>query len=418
MRARRRIVASLALAVLLGAGHSAAGAQSLDTSGAEPYIVVLQPGVNPDDAASRLVTSYGARVSHTYRFALNGLAVKIPASLLSAVAADPMVISVTPDLPVVASAAQPIPAGINRVDADLSPTALIGGTNAGVDQRVGVDVAILDSGIDLNHPDLNVMVTRKKSCTGGTGEDTYGHGTQMAGIVGALDNAYGSVGVAPGARVWPIQVLDSRGRGTFSTVLCGVDYVTQYAAEVEVANMSLQASGTEPAGTGCTTGDPYHDGICRSVQSGVTFVAAAGNNAANSAGFVPAAFDEVITVSAMPDYDGKPGGLGRSSCSKDVDDTFGNLSNFGADVDLISPGVCVYTTSWRDGYATASGTSHAAAHVSGAAALVIARELAAGRVRPLPATVATNLKTTGTLDWNNSDDKDGIKEKLVNVAAY
>lgn len=412
------IAAALLVAAVLGLGQPVASAGPTSTGGAEPYIVVLRDGVDPDEVAARLVTSFDARVTHTYRFALNGLAVRISATLVPGVAADPSVVSVTPDLPVIAAAAQPMPAGINRVDADLSPTAQLAGTNAGVDQRVPVDVAILDSGIDLNHPDLNVMVTRKKSCTGGTGEDTYGHGTQMAGIVGALDNSFGSVGVAPGARVWPIQVLDSKGRGTFSTVLCGVDYVTQYAAEVEVANLSLQATGSEPAGTGCTTGDPYHDGICRSVLSGVTYVAAAGNNAANAAGFVPAAFDEVITVSAMPDYDGKPGGLGRSSCSKDVDDTFGNLSNYGADVDLISPGVCVYSTNRGDGYTTASGTSHAAAHVSGAAALFIAREIAAGRARPLPTTVAADLNATGTLYWNNSDDKDGIKEKLVNVASY
>ncbi len=402
----------------LGPGQSIAAAGSPSTGGAEPYIVVVGAGVDPDEVATRLVTSFGARVTHTYRFALNGLAARIPAALVPGVTADPSVEAVVPDAPVVAAAAQPMPPGINRVDADLSPTALISGVNAGVDQRVPVDVAILDSGIDLNHPDLNVMVTRKKSCTGSTGEDAYGHGTQMAGVVGALDNSYGTVGVAPGARVWPIQVLDSKGRGTFSTVLCGVDYVTQYASEVEIANLSLQATGSEPAGTGCTTGDPYHDGICRSVQAGVTYVAAAGNNAADAKGFVPAAFDEVITVSAMPDYDGKPGGLGRSSCSKDVDDTFGNLSNFGPDVDLIAPGVCIYSTTRGDTYTSASGTSHAAAHVSGAAALFVAREMAAGRARPLPGTVAADLQATGTLYWNNVDDKDGIKEKLVNVAAY
>lgn len=416
MRTRRTAAAAVLLVAL--AGQTVASARTPPATGAETYIVVLRSDVDPSEVATRLVASFDARVTHTYRFALNGLAVRIPASLVPLVAADPTVEAVVPDAPVEASAAQPIPAGINRVDADLSPTALLGGANAGVDQRVPVDVAILDSGIDLNHPDLNVMVARKKSCTGSTGEDALGHGTQMAGIVGALDNSYGSVGVAPGARLWPVQVLDSKGRGSFSTVLCGVDYVTQYASEVEVANLSLQAYGSEPAGAGCTTGDPYHDGICRSVQAGVTYVAAAGNNAADAKGFVPAAFDEVVTVSAMPDYDGKPGGLGRTSCSKDVDDTFGNLSNFGADVDLIAPGVCVYSTTKGDTYTSASGTSHAAAHVSGAAALFIAREIAAGRPRPSPPAVAADLKATGTLYWNNVDDKDGLKEKLVNVAAY
>ncbi|MFN2587124.1 MAG: S8 family serine peptidase [Actinomycetota bacterium] len=416
MRTSKQLAAAFVVAVA-GLGHAAATASSTPAATVSTYIVVLRDGVDPGTFGSGLVTGYDARVTHTYRFALNGLAARIPEAVLSTIQADPQVEYVVPDQPVTA-AAQTVPPGIDRIDAELSATALIGGTNAGVDQRVAVDVAILDSGIDLNHPDLNVMTARKKSCTGSTGEDAFGHGTQMAGIVGALDNSIGTVGVAPGARLWPVQVLDSKGRGTFSTVLCGVDYVTQYASEVEVANMSLQASGSEPPGAGCTTGNAYHDGICRSVLAGVTYVAAAGNNAANAAGYVPAAFDEVVTVSAMPDYDGKPGGLGTTRCSKDVDDTFGNLSNFGADVDLIAPGVCIYSTNKGDGYTSASGTSHAAAHVSGAAALFIARELAAGRAVPSPATVASELQRSGTLYWNSADDKDGITEKLVNVAAY
>lgn len=188
----RRIAAALLVAALLAGGPTVASAGGTDATGASPYIVVLRDGADPDSAATRLVTSFGARVTYTYRFALNGLAVRIPSNLVGAVAADPNVVSIVPDAPVVASAAQPLPAGVNRVDADLSPTALLSGTNAGVDQRVNVDVAILDSGIDLNHPDLNVMASRKKSCTGSTGEDAYGHGTQMAGIVGALDNSYGA----------------------------------------------------------------------------------------------------------------------------------------------------------------------------------------------------------------------------------
>jgi subtilisin family serine protease len=412
-----RLAAAL-LAALLGLGNAVSSAGPRTGTSVSTYIVVLRESADPGSFGAGLVASYGARVTQTYRFALRGVAAHIPDNLVPSVARDPRVEYVFADGPVEAAAAQPLPPGMNRVDVDLSPTALAAGVNAGVDQRMPVDVAIIDSGIDLNHPDLNVMVTRKKSCTGGTGEDAYGHGTQMAGIVGALDNSYGTVGVAPGARVWPIQVLDSKGRATFSTVLCGVDYVTQYAGEIEVANMSLQALGTEPMGTGCTTGNAYHDGICRSVLAGVTYVAASGNNAANAAGYVPAAFDEVITVSAMPDYDGRPGGLGRTACSKDVDDTFGDLSNFGADVDLIAPGVCVYSTTRGDTYTSASGTSHAAAHASGAAALYVARELTAGRPRPSPSAVASELVRTGTLEWNNVDDRDGIKEKLVNVASF
>lgn len=415
---RRLIALATALGALLAPGPSAAGAPRPSSTGVSPYIVVLQAGVDPVAFGSEISRLYSTPITQTYQFALTGIALSVPPVVAASLVEDPRVLSVSPDLPVTISAAQPLPPGLDRIDAELSATALSGGANAGVDQRVPVDVAILDTGIDLDHPDLNVLVARKKSCTGSTADDTNGHGTQMAGIVGALDNSYGTVGVAPGARLWPVQVLSAKGTGTTSAILCGVDYVTQYAGEVEVANMSFEALGVEPAGTGCSTGNAYHDGICRSVQAGVTYVAAAGNGAADAAKYVPAAYDEVITVSAMPDYDGKPGGFGRSKCSSDVDDTFGNLSNYGADVDLIAPGVCVYSTTRSGGYATASGTSHAAAFVSGAAALYTARELAAGRTRPSPGAVSAELQAAGTLLWNNVDDKDKIKEKLVNVAAF
>jgi subtilisin family serine protease len=145
----------------------------------------------------------------------------------------------------------------------------------------------------------------------------------------------------------------------------------------------------------------------------VTYVVAAGNSAADANNFRPATYEEVITVSALADFDGKSGGLGAPTCRTDVDDTFANFSNYGSDVDIIAPGVCILST-WNDGgYNTISGTSMASPHVAGAAALYKANNPGA-----TPLQVKQALINAGTTDWNNSDDPDGIKEPLLNVSSF
>ena len=156
-----------------------------------------------------------------------------------------------------------------------------------------------------------------------------------------------------------------------------------------------------------------HKAICNSVAAGVTYVVAAGNSAVDASTFTPAAYDEVITVSALADFDGKPGGLGAATCRSDVDDTFASFSNYGADVDIIAPGVCIYSTWLLGGYNTISGTSMAAPHVAGAAALWKSTHPSA-----TPAQVKAALLSAGTTNWNNSDDPDGIKEPLLNVSTF
>ncbi len=115
-----------------------------------------------------------------------------------------------------------------------------------------------------------------------------------------------------------------------------------------------------------------HAAICKAVAAGITFVVAAGNDSADAATFTPAAYDEVITVSALADFNGLPGGGAASTCRTDVDDTFASFSNYGSDVDIIAPGVCIYSTSKLGGYDTMSGTSMASPHVAGGAALYTA----------------------------------------------
>jgi len=203
--------------------------------------------------------------------------------------------------------------------------------------NVDVAVAVVDTGIDLTHPDLNVA-GGVNCATGRSFNDCNGHGSHVAGTITARDNDIGVVGVAPGARLWAVRVLNNAGSGSWSNVICGVDWVTEHHDVIEVANVSLGGSGTKPPGSGCVTGDALHDAICTSVAAGVTYTVAAGNSADDAANHVPVAYDEVITVSALADFDGQPGRLGSATCRADEDDTLADFSNIGADVDLIAPG--------------------------------------------------------------------------------
>ncbi|MCA1845610.1 MAG: S8 family serine peptidase, partial [Actinobacteria bacterium] len=316
-------------------------------------------------------------------------------------AQDPKVRSVVPDRRVEATA-QSVPTGIRRIDGPLSGT--VSGDGNG---QVDADIAIIDTGIDLHHPDLNVV--GGINCSTGTSyDDGNGHGTHVAGTAAALDNTIGVVGVAPGARLWAVRVLDDSGSGSWSSVICGVDWVTAHADVIDVANLSLGGPG-DPGN--CNDGS-LREAICKSVASGVTYTVAAGNSAVDVSTQVPASYPEVMTVSALADFDGLPGGRGRSTCRADQDDTLADFSNYGPGVDLMAPGVCI-TSTWKGGgYNTISGTSMASPHAAGAAALYLSDHPGAS-----PATVVGALKTAGNLLWNALGDKDGTKETLLNVDA-
>jgi subtilisin len=393
-----------AVTALALAPTGAAGATAAPVAG--KYVVVLSGSAAAQVTADSHARAYGASVSHVYSHALHGYSATLTADAVKRIAADPRVAAVSPDR-TVSIDAQTLPTGINRVDAELSPTARING----VDERVNVDVAVIDTGVDLDHPDLNVHTAGARNCsTGKSADDGNGHGTHVAGTIGALDNTIGVVGVAPGARIWPVRVLNNAGSGSWSSVICGIDYVTANASQIEVANMSLGGTGTDSA---CTASDALHLAICNSVAAGVTYAVAAGNESDNAANHVPAAYDQVITVSALADFNGLPGGGAAATCRADVDDTFADFSNFGSDVDLIAPGVCILSTYKGGAYNTISGTSMASPHVAGAAALYKATHPTAS-----PATVKSALQAAGTSDWNTATDPDATHEPLLNVAAF
>ncbi|MFI6263765.1 S8 family peptidase [Micromonospora sp. NPDC051006] len=402
---------SLGVAMLTGivvAAAAASGATAAPAEAASDYIVVLRAGADSPSVAAEHARARGASVGYVYEHALRGYSARMSPTAAARIARDSRVLFVQPD-GVVSTDAQTTPTGINRADAELSPTAKING----VDERVNVDVAVIDSGVDLDHPDLNVYTTGAKNCsTGNSADDGNGHGTHVAGTIGALDNSAGVVGVAPGARIWPVRVLNNAGSGSFSAIICGIDYVTAHASEIEVANMSLGGSGTDSA---CGTNrDAMHEAICRSVAAGVTYVVAAGNETDNAANHVPAAYDEVITVSALADFNGVPGGGAAATCRSDMDDTIADFSNFGADVDLMAPGVCIYSTWKGAGYNTISGTSMASPHVAGGAALYKATHPSAS-----PGAVKSALQGAGTTAYNwPAGDPDGVQEKLLNVSTF
>jgi subtilisin len=411
---RRLAAAAFAISTVLGLGATAVTADAAPTppgvSGAAPYIVVLHDTADARAVAPAHASRLGFDLGHVYTSALQGYSATMSPSVAQALEASPAVKWVQEDRPVSIDA-QTTPTGINRANADASPTAAING----VDQRVNVDVAVIDTGADLSHPDLNIYRAGAKNCSIGAinANDLNGHGTHVSGTIGALDNGNGVVGMAPGARIWPVKVLTDAGSGLNSDVICGIDYVTANASQIEVANMSLGGAGTDDGNCGNSNDDAMHAAICESVAAGITYAVAAGNDSENAANSTPAAYDEVITVSALADFNGLPGGGAPSTCRSDVDDTFASFSNFGSDVDLIAPGVCINSTWMLGGYNTISGTSMASPHVAGGAALYKATHPTA-----TPAAVKAALQAAGTLDWNNSDDGDSTKERLLDVTTY
>jgi subtilisin family serine protease len=405
--------------VLLGAAFPSV-VEAAGGSQTPIYLVSLQPAAGDSSAFAALrAHTLGFTVVETYTNAVSGFAASMGPAARAALAADPLVARVVPVRPLRAAAAQEVPTGLVRIHADLSEGASIDHVD---EPRINVNVAVLDTGVDTAHPDLNVAGGH--SCAKGRSyDDRYGHGTHAAGIIGARDDRTGVVGVAPGARVFGVKVLDDDANGTTRELLCGIEWVTSTRTDdnprndIDVANLSLGGVGTDDGACGRKDGDILHQAVCRSVAAGVTYVVAAGNDHEDASNLVPAAYGEVITVSALADSDGRPGGAGPSpECRADEDDTLANFSNYGPAVDIIAPGVCIFSTlpsDRTDGYGTLTGTSFAAPHVAGAAALYISQHRDA-----TPAEVREALVAAGNFEWDDRDDPDGQKEPALDVSSF
>ena len=382
------------------------------------YIVVLDAGADTSRTVERMGRQKGVKADRTFGKAIKGFTARLDATQRKALQADPSVLAVVPD-EVIQVTAQTTPTGVSRIGTKSNSIAKING----IDERVDADVAIVDTGIQPNHPDLNVVGGYNCSTSNRAAwRDVQSHGTHVAGTVGAKDNTTGVVGVAPGARLWAVKILNDDGYGLLSWYVCGLDWILAQRDPadptrplIEAANMSVAKSGDDDPDCGASEKDVLHLAICRVVKGGITVVAAAGNDKMSAAKWVPAAYNEVITVSALADTDGKPGALGGHRCfswgSYDSDDTYANFSNYGSDVDIIAPGKCIWSTKPGSTYGYMSGTSMATPAVTGAVALY-----KASRPKASPAEVKEALQYLGNLNWKTSTDPDSYHEKLLDVS--
>ena len=335
-------------------------------------------------------------------------------NLINRIEKNPLVEDVeTNKLMVAHQSSQVTPVGLDRID---------GEPNANGTTFVDVDVAIMDTGIDADHPDLNVLEDKQVNFIGSTPDDLCGHGTHVAGIVGAKDNDIGIVGTAPGAKLWNVKVLEKNPltggcSGSLAGIIQGLNYVAENADEIDVVNLSLGGLCREVS---CDS-PVYEKAINRVVDNGVVVVVSAGNSNANSKDFIPARFLTPITVSAISDSDGKCGGLGPVSNHPrgGPDDTLADFSNFGSSVDVSAPGVDILSTYPDDSYAVMSGTSMSGPYVAGAAALIKAEHpnISPSIVRNMLLELASNMQTVCNNEGDGyfKDDKDALPEPLLYV---
>ena len=305
------------------------------------YIVTFKPGVDVDAATADLARGNGFAVRSTRHHAAPGFTAAIPEARLSRVVSDPRVeivekdYIVTLDLPRAEArpgggggGGQSTPWGITRV----------GGAGDGT----GRTAWIIDSGIDLNHTDLNTSRNCHRAFGFNTPADGNGHGTHVAGTVAARNNTQDVVGVAANAYVCAVRVLGNSGSGSYAGIIDGVNYVAASGGSGDVANMSLGGSGSNAT---------LEKAVSDAAGRGIKFVLAAGNNGVHANNFTPARVNgsNIYTISAT-----------------DSRDCMASWSNYGnPPVDYAAPGVSIVSTRKGGGTTTMSGTSMAAPHVAG-----------------------------------------------------
>ncbi|WP_128892146.1 S8 family serine peptidase [Erythrobacter sp. HKB08] len=342
-----RFVVASGVALAAAAFSTPAAAQKIENS----YICVFKANAVAKDAvpgeARRSVNAQGGQVKHVYRHAIRGFAANMNARAVENMRrANPRIAYCEQDQ---------VMTGFPKPDKPGKPGGGDGGGGGGTSTQQtpwgitrvngGVSGAtgrafVIDSGIDGSHPDLNVNEGLSAYFVGRNWDDQNGHGTHVAGTIAAIDNNIGVVGVAAGAEVVAVRVLDRRGSGSTSGVIAGVDYVASVGQQGDVANMSL--------GGGIST---TLDNAVVNASGTVKFVLAAGNENqdANNSSPARANGNNIYTVSAM-----------------DSSDRIASFSNYGnPPVDFAEPGVSILSTYKGDGYATLSGTSMAAPHLAG-----------------------------------------------------
>lgn len=349
------LAAAAALAACDGASPEASrsptGPMAARSENAPIYIVTLRDGVTDVRGASNdLAGKNGLALRHVREFAARGFSAVIPAARLDAVRNDPRVLLVEKDGPV--SLAFPVEVnarpGGGGGGGQVTPWGItrVGGAGSGV----GKTAWILDTGVDLDHPDLNTSRACHTYFAGNSPDDGNGHGTHVAGTIAAINNSIDVVGVAAGAYVCSVRVLGNSGSGSWEGVINGINYVAANGANGDVANMSLGGAGTHAT---------LEKAVSDAAGRGIKVVLSAGNDGANAANYTPARVNgaNIYTVSAT-----------NSS------DCLASWSNWGnPPVDYAAPGVSIVSLKRGGGTTSMSGTSMAAPHVAGVLLLGSAR---------------------------------------------
>jgi len=345
-----RLSCSIALAAALTIGGTAAYAKPGEKIEGSYICVFKAAAVARGSVRSEAARSAGAGLKHVYENSIRGFSANMSANGAEQMRAhNPKIAFCEQDQEVDAIQSggpfdfrvvgRPVPPSQPPQSTPWGVTRVKGGSGTGSGNGTAW---VIDTGINLNHPDLNVDAGRSRSfIRDPSPEDGNGHGSHVAGIIGAEDNSIGVVGVSPGATLVAVRVLDRNGRGTNSDVIAGVDYVAANGHAGDVATMSL--------GGGPSTA--LDDAVIAAAGGGVKFTLAAGNESDSATNHSPARANgpNVYTVSAFSQGD-----------------NWASFSNFGnPPVDYAEPGVSIKSTYKNGGYATLSGTSMAAPHLAG-----------------------------------------------------
>ncbi|MCO8244143.1 MULTISPECIES: S8 family peptidase [unclassified Haladaptatus] len=319
--------------VLRATGGATAGLAVTGFANAKPTDKVRVNVGYRGKAGKRAAMDASSKVHHDFSF--DAVTLEVPKKAVKALQRRSEVRYVEED-GTMHALSQTLPWGVDRVDADEAHSA--GYTGA------GADIAIIDTGIDSSHPDLDNNIGSGTSYTSSSWEDNNGHGTHCAGIAAAEDNSQGVVGVAPEATLHAVKVLNSNGRGSYSDIAAGIEYVANQGWDV--GSLSLGGSSGSSA---------LQDAVSYAYDNGVFLATAAGNSGpcTDCVGY-PAKYSECVAISSTNSSDG-----------------LSYFSSTGSEVEIAAPGSSIYSTYYQDSYETLSGTSMATPHVAGAAGILM-----------------------------------------------
>jgi subtilisin family serine protease len=372
---RRALALGAAALALAPAAASAAAPAPLVGTGrpgaiAGRYVVVMKAGTAVADRgrAERAATARGAKVDRVFGTALSGYAAALSPAALAAVRSDSDVAYVEADATVSLATTQ-VTNDIWNLDQLDQRTAALDGTYTYATTGAGVTAYVIDTGIRFSHQEFGGRARAGADVFGGTGDDCYGHGTNVAGVIGGA-----TYGVAKQVGLVSVRVVDCAGHGTTSQAIAGVDWVTSdhLGGQPAVANMSL----------GYPASDALDQAVAASIADGVAYAVAAGNSSADACAISPARAANALTVGAVRLQDA--GGAPRAV-----------FSNYGTCLDMFAPGQSIASPgNLGDTHVLwPSGTSFASPHVAGAAALYLENHRAA-----TPGAVGRVLTDSATTD--------------------